>query len=384
MSANEDFTAPLTGVKVIELGALVASPYAGMLLADLGAEVIKVEPPEGDMARAFAPFVNGESAFFMAVNRTKKSVVLDVKKDRDLQILHELIKEADVLIHNYRTGVAERIGLGYEELSQINSRLVYCAVSGFGPDGPMSSRPAIDLLFQAESGMLAITGNPDGPPSKVGTNAADVYSATTATVAILAALFRRTVSGKGCRVDVSARDAFVALQACWVSSFFATGEQQERLGAGSPFTAPTDVYPTGDGEIVLAVVNEKHWRIFCSTLGLEEYVDDPRFASNELRVAHGSVLRELVSRALADRSTQEWLDEFAKAQIPAGRVYGYADLEDDAQIAHNHMIVGFDHPTAGPVRTQGIPFWFNKEKTTRMWPAPTLGQHNSELDGGSS
>lgn len=380
MTTPTPSTMPLQGVKVIELGALVASPFAGMLLADLGAEVIKVEPPEGDMARAFAPFVAGESAFFMAVNRTKKSVVLDVKKPDDLAALRDLIRDADILIHNYRTGVAERIGLGFDELHALNPKLIYCAVSGFGPDGPDAKRPAIDLLFQAESGMLAITGTADGPPSKVGSNAADVFSATTATVAILAALYRRMTTGLGCKVDVAARDAFVSLQACWLSSYLATGVQQSRLGAGSPFTAPTDVYPTKDGEIVLAVVNDKHWDIFCETLELEDAVHDPRFADNESRVAHGEILRSLVSDALACRTTTEWLERFTTAQIPAGRVFTYADLEQDAQIQHNGMILSMEHPTAGTIRTQGIPFWFDGDKTGRIWAAPTLGQHTTEIN----
>jgi len=372
-------TTPLAGIKVIELGALVASPYAGMLLADLGADVVKVEPPEGDMARAFAPFVDGESAFFMAVNRTKKGVVLDVKDPGDLEVLHGLIRDADVVIHNYRTGVAERIGLGFEDLKEINPRLVYCAVSGFGPDGPMAQRPAIDLLFQAESGMLAITGTDDGPPSKVGTNAADVYAATTAVVAILGALYQRVSTGQGCRIDVAARDSFVALQACWLSSYLATGQQPPRLGAGSPFTAPTDVHRTKDGDIVLAVVNNKHWQIFCATLGLHAYVDDERFQDNESRVAHREVLKSLVNEALSQHTTSEWLEKFGSAQIPAGRVFTYADLETDPQIQHNEMILSLDHPKVGTVRTQGIPFWFNGEKTDRVWAAPTLGQHTREI-----
>jgi CoA:oxalate CoA-transferase len=182
---------PLAGIRVVELGALVAAPYCGMLLADLGAEVVKVEPPEGDMARQFAPFVNDESAFFMSVNRGKRSVRLDVKDPTALAAVKELVSRADVVIHNYRTGVAERLGLGYDDLSADNAGLVYCAVSGFGPTGPMAKRPGIDLIFQAESGMLSVTGTPDGPPVKVGTNAADVYAATTAALCIVAALGQR-------------------------------------------------------------------------------------------------------------------------------------------------------------------------------------------------
>lgn len=370
---------PLEGVRVLELGALVAAPYCGMLLADLGADVIKVEPPEGDMARHFAPFVNGESAFFMSVNRRKRSVVLDLKQPEAVARAHEIVKRTDVVLHNYRTGVAERIGFGYDELAALNGGLIYCAISGFGPTGPMARRPAIDLLFQAESGMMAITGERDGSPVKVGTNAADVNAATTAAACINAALVQRARTGRGMRVDVSLRDAFLALQACWFSSFLATGEQPERLGAGSPFTAPTDVFPTADDCIVLAVVNGKHWRILCGVLGLESLVDDSRFDSNEARVRNSAELRDLVSEVLTTRSTEQWIRVFDEARIPAGQVYDYRQVAEDEQIRHNRMVLGFDHPTAGAVKTQGVPFWLDGAKNADATPSPTLGQHTSEV-----
>ena len=370
---------PLEGVRVLELGALVAAPYCGMLLADLGADVIKIEPPQGDMARHFAPFVAGESAFFMSVNRRKRSVVLDLKQPEAVAWVHELVKRSDVVLHNYRVGVAERIGAGYEELAALNPGLVYCAISGFGPSGPMARRPAIDLLFQAESGMMAITGEQDGSPVKVGTNAADVYAATTAAACISAALVERARTGLGQRVDVSLRDAFLALQACWFTSFLATGTQPERLGAGSPFTAPTDVFPTMDGCIVLAVVNSRHWRILCGVLGLDHLVDDGRFVGNEARVANASQLREIVSEALAGRSTEQWIELFDEAGIPAGRVYDYQQVVADEQVRHNAMVLEFDHPAAGTVRTQGVPFWLDGEKNPDPAPPPTLGRHTREV-----
>ncbi len=370
---------PLEGVRVLELGALVAAPYCGMLLADLGADVIKVEPPEGDMARQFAPFVAGESAFFMSVNRRKRSVVLDLKQPGAVARVHEIVKQVDVVLHNYRVGVAERIGLGYEELAALNPGLIYCAVSGFGPTGPGAHRPAIDLLFQAESGMMAITGERDGSPVKVGTNAADVYAATTAAACINAALVRRGRTGQGMRVDVSLRDAFLALQACWFTSFLATGEQPERLGAGSPFTAPTDVFPTQDGCIVLAVVNSKHWRILCGVLGIEHLVDDSRFNTNQARVENSAELHELVSGVLTTRSTEQWFGVFDEAGIPAGQVYDYQQVVADEQIRHNEMVLGFDHPTAGTVMTQGVPFWLDGGKNADSTPSPALGQHTREV-----
>lgn len=373
-------TTPLSGIRVVELGALVAAPYCGMLLADLGADVIKVEPPEGDMARQFAPFVGGgESAFFLAVNRGKRSVAVDLREEQGRETVRDLIASADVVLHNYRTGVAERLGLGYDELDAINPRLVYCAISGYGPEGPMARRPGIDLLFQAESGMMAITGEADGPPVKVGTNAADVYAATMASTTILAALVERAATGRGARIDISLRDAFLALQACWVSSYLATGEQPARLGAASPFTAPTDVFPTKDDSIVLAVVNDKHWRIFRDVLELPIDPADDRYIDNEARVRNAAALRELVVVALSARTTAEWLDAFASARIPAGRVLDYSGVVDDEQIAFNDMILELDHRTAGAVRVQGVPFWFGGAKPTITVAPPVLGADSDEV-----
>lgn len=372
-------TRPLDGIKVLELGALVAAPYCGMLLADLGATVTKIEPPEGDMARQFAPFVGTESAFFISVNRGKQSLCLDLKDPQEVALVLELARDVDVILHNYRTGVAERLGLGYEVLGAINPRVVYCAISGFGPTGPMATRPGIDTLFQAESGIMAFTGMPGGKPVKVGTNAADVYAATMAASSITAALVGRQRSGRGCRIDVSLRDAFLALQACWFSSYLATGTQPEKLGAGSPFTAPTDVYETADSSIVLAVVNDKHWRLLCDVLSLNDVVADPRYQDNKSRVAHADDLRERVTQALSTRTTEEWLAEFARARIPAGRVMTYPEVEADAQILHNDMIVTLDHPVTGPVRVQGSPVWFDGSKPALETPAPRLGEHTAAV-----
>ena len=370
---------PLQGIRVLELGALVAAPFCGMLLADLGADVIKVEPPEGDMAREFAPFVEGESAFFMAVNRGKRSVALDVRDPDALECVKRIAAKSDVVIHNFRTGVVERLGLDDETLRSANPGLVYCEVSGFGPTGPYAGRPGIDLIFQAESGMLAVTGTRDSGPVKIGTNAADVYAATTAALCITSALVSRSMTGRGCRIDVSLRDALLSLQACWFSSFLATGQQPERLGCGSPFTAPTDVYPTADGGLVVAVVNEKHWRIFCDTLGLSQAAVDARFSSNALRVEHAEELRFIVSQVLQSRSTAEWLEVFATAGIPAGAVLDYAAVAEDPQIRHNGMVVEMPHSKGFTVQMAGTPFWFDRAKAISGGAPPALGEHTHEI-----
>jgi len=370
---------PLEGIRVLEMGALVAAPFCGMLLADMGADVVKVEPPEGDMARYFAPFVHDESAFFMAVNRGKRSMVLDLKKSRDRECAQAMAAKVDVVLHNFRSGVVERLGLSHPDIQAVNPSVVYCSISGFGPSGPMAGRPGIDLLFQAESGMIAVTGPPDGPGVKVGTNAADVYAATTAAFAIAAAIAKRARTGEGSEIHVSLRDAFLALQACWFSSYLATGEQPQRMGSGSPFTAPTDIFQAKDGEIVLAVVNEKHWRIFCATLMCEDLLEDERLRSNESRVRHAGYLRHRVTEALSARTVEEWLERFSEAGIPAGRVLTYEAVCSDPQIQHNSMVLQLNHDTAGVVRLQGSPVWTNGDKQVSLQAPPALGFHTEQI-----
>lgn len=370
---------PLAGIRVVEFGSLVSAPFCGMLLADLGAEVVKVEPPEGDMAREFGPFLGGESAFFLSVNRSKRSIVFDLKDGQAREVALRLVGDADVLLHNYRVGVAERLGLGYDELAQRNPRLVYCAVSAFGPDGPQATRPGVDLIFQAESGMLSVTGEDGGGPVKIGTNAADVYAATTAAMCISAALRERERTGRGARVDVSLRDALLALQACWAAVYLATGEQPPRMGTASPFTAPTQAFETANGVVTVAVVNERHWRLFCEALELPELADDPRYSSNVARVERRLELDDLLAPRFRSRTTGEWIERFDAARIPAGRVLGYREVFDDPQVRHRRMLLELEHPAAGRIRVQGSPFAIGGRALAEPSPPPMLGQHTEEI-----
>jgi len=374
---------PYEGLKIVELGSLVSVPYCGMMLGDLGADVVKVEPPAGDMSRKFGPFVGGESAFFLSVNRNKRSVVLDLKDEAARPWLLTLIDGADVLLHNFRVGVAERLGLGYETLAERNPRLVYCAVSAFGPDGPDATRPGVDLIFQAESGMLSVTGEDGGGPVKIGTNAADVYGATTALACIGAALHQRSISGRGCRVDVSLRDALLALQACWAAIHLTQGRQPPRLGTASPFTAPTEIFAAADGPVAVAVVNERHWQRFCAALDLgDEVARDPRFGSNVARVEHRGELEALLSPRFVLRTVAEWVDRFTSEGIPVGRVMDYADVFADPQVRHRGMLLEVEHPRAGMIRLQGAPFAFDGEGITAPDPPPALGAHTAEVLAG--
>jgi crotonobetainyl-CoA:carnitine CoA-transferase CaiB-like acyl-CoA transferase len=324
--------------------------------------------------------VGGESAFFLSVNRSKRSIVLDLKDERARDLALRLVDRADVLLHNYRVGVAERLGLGYDELSERNPGLVYCAVSAFGPDGPDARRPGVDLIFQSESGMLSVTGEAGGAPVKIGTNAADVYAATTAAMCVTAALAQRGRTGRGCRVDVSLRDALVSLQACWAAIYLATGEQPRPLGTASPFTAPTQAFETQDGLVVVAVVNERHWQLFCEALELGEAVaSNPRYGSNVARVEHRDELERLLAPRFRTRTTAEWIERFDRHRIPAGRVLDYADVFCDPQLLARHMLLELEHPTAGTVRLQGSPFAIDGRTQAEPSAPPLLGQHTDDV-----
>jgi crotonobetainyl-CoA:carnitine CoA-transferase CaiB-like acyl-CoA transferase len=352
-----------------------------MLLADLGADVVKVEPLTGDMAREFGPFVEGQSAFFLSVNRGKRSLAVDLKAEEARNWVVELARGSDVVFHNYRKGVAERLGLGYDDLGPSNPGLVYCTISAFGPDGPQADRPGIDLIFQGESGMMSITGEEGQGPQKTATNVADVYAGTNAALCITAALRERERTGAGRRVDVSLRDGLIAMQATWNALYFATGRQPPRIGTASPFTAPTQAFRTADGHLLLAIVSDRHWLRLCDTLGVAELANDPDFATNEQRVANRERLATIVADIFATDTTDAWLVKLNRAGLPAGRPMSFDEVFAAPQVRHNEMVVTYAHVRAGPIRVQGTPFWLDGDKPLTELPPPALGQHTRQVLG---
>ena len=365
---------------MVELGNLVAAPFCGMLLADLGAEVVKVEPLEGDMAREFGPFYGSESGFFLSINRGKRSLALDLKAPDARVWVLELIHRADVLVHNYRKGVAERLGFGYDDLASSHPSLVYCAITAFGPDGPQSERAGIDLIFQGESGMMSIAGEPGQGPQKTATNVADVYAGTNAALTICASLREREASGRGRRIDVSLRDGIIAMQATWNALFFATGRQPPRVGTSSPFTAPTQAFRTKDGWLLLAIVSDRHWLRLCETLGLgPDVTQDPDFSTNDLRVANRERLAAVVGAAIESDATDAWLSRLEAAGLPSGRLMGFEEVFSDPQVLHSGMVVTFEHPRAGTVKMQGSPMWLDGSKAIAEARPPMLGEHTRRI-----
>ena len=377
---------PLDGIRVMEFGNLVAAPYAGMLLADLGAEVIKVEPRSGDLARDIGPFIKGESAFFMSINRGKASLAADVKDPDVAAALRRLVLDADVLIHNLRPGAIERIGLGHLDVMVAAPRLVYAVISAFGTTGPWSQRAGIDLVFQGESGMMAISGAEGEQPHKTATTIADFVAGTNAAAAICAALVARSASGEGRMVEVSLRDGLMAVQAGWNAQFFATGEQPRRTGTASPVTAPNQTLRTADGHINLAVVSDRHFGAVCRLLHLDDLIDDPRFADNTARVVNREPLASALEAALGTDTTEHWMEVLGGAGLAVGRLLDFPSVFEDPQVTHNQMLVEMKHQIAGTIKVTGSPVRLNGEPARATVSPPALGQDSRRilLEGGLS
>ncbi len=369
---------PLSGVRVVEFANLIAAPYCGMLLADLGADVVKIEPASGDLGRAFGPYVDGVSYYFAAINRGKRSVVINPRDERSAPWVRRLCREADVLVHNLRHGAMDRIGLAYEDLVATNPGLIYAEVSAFGSSGPDAARPGIDIIFQGESGMMSITGSPGSGIGKTATTVGDYLAGTNAALAVSAALAGRATSGRGTKIEVSLRDGLIAIQSTWNAMYFASGEQPGRIGTASWFTAPTDTFATADGHLTLAIVSDRHFEILCEELGLD-IADDARYVSNESRVEHRDSLRLAVAAAFAEESTEVWIARLHARGLPAGRIMEISDVFADPQVQHNQMQAtttldgGQEVPITGsPLRIDGGPALADR-------PPPGLGAHTGEV-----
>jgi crotonobetainyl-CoA:carnitine CoA-transferase CaiB-like acyl-CoA transferase len=365
---------PLAGVRVLEFGNLVAAPYCGMLLADLGADVIKVEPPEGDLARHIGPFIDGVSCFYRAFNRGKQSFAADPKHPDARHLLWELARSSDVVIHNLRRGAMERMGLDYDGLAERNRALVYAVISAFGTSGPYADRSGIDLVFQGESGMMSIAGEPGGEPQKTATTIADFVAGTNAALLVAAALTARGATGRGGLVETSLRDGLIGVQAGWNALYFATGDQPPRTGTASPVTAPNQTFATADGHLNLAIVSDRHFLIACDLLGLEELPTDERFSSNQARVVHRNELASLVQEVLAVKPTDHWMALLGGAGLPVGRILTLPQVFSDPQVIHNQMVLSREGVT-----TQGSPLRSDGSVLMADRPPPALGEHTAAV-----
>jgi crotonobetainyl-CoA:carnitine CoA-transferase CaiB-like acyl-CoA transferase len=370
----------LHGLRVLDLTNQLSGPYCSMLLADLGADVIKIERPgSGDESRAGGPHVSGESAPFMIVNRNKRGITVDLKSVEGRAIAVRLARGADVVVENWRPGTAARLGLGWNDLHPLNPRLVYCSISGFGQTGPYAARGGFDRIAQGMSGLMSITGDEHGPPLPVPVPVADIGTGMFAAIGILAALQARSATGQGQLVDASLLETPIAWAVYEAAEHFATGAVPRRLGPGHRTNAPYQAFRTADGWINLGGGSPAFWPRICRVLGVEVLIDDPRFATPALRVRHREELERLLQARFVAAPTTTWLERLEAAGVPAGPIFTYDQVFADPQVRQRNMAVELEHPRAGRMRVLGVPYKLSATPAEVRWAAPTLGQHTDEV-----
>jgi crotonobetainyl-CoA:carnitine CoA-transferase CaiB-like acyl-CoA transferase len=379
---NDMRKGPLAGLKVIDLSHVMAGPTCTMLLADMGADVVKVEKiPGGDDAhRMLPPAIGDESAAFLMMNRNKRGMAVDLKSEAGRNALLRVLQDADVLVENYRRGTMEKMGLGYETLRALNPRLIYCTISGFGRTGPYADRGGFDLVAQGMSGLMSITGEgPGRPPMKAGSPVTDITAGILACVGILAALYSRQTTGKGQLVDTSLFEAGI-MQTYWQSAIcFATGIPPGAMGSAHPLNAPYQAFQTSDGWITVGAANQINWLRLLDALGARHLADDPRFSLNAGRMAHLTELTAALSRYFERETTEEWLQRLEKAGVPAGPVLDVKQMHSNPQALAREMIVETTHPVSGTVKSIGLPIKFSETPGAVTKPAPQFGQHTRDV-----
>ncbi len=372
---------PLDGIRVVDLSRVVAGPFCTMHLADMGAEVVKVEEPgRGDESRAFGPpFHGGESPYFLSINRNKRSCTVNIKHAQGRAVLRRLLERADVLVENFRPGAMARLGLDYEALSSAHPRLVYCSISGFGAGGPDAGRAGYDLIVQGESGLMDLTGQADGPPTRVGAPIADLATGLMAAQGILLALYARRTTGRGQHVRVAMLDAVASLLTYNTGIWFATGESPTRRGNDHPSVAPYQTLRARDGWMNLGIANDSLWRRYCDAVGRPDMRDDPRFATAPARVEHRQALVPIIEELTAARTVREWLDLLGAAGVPCGRIRNVAEVCTNPQLVERGRVVEQPHPTAGVVRTIGQPIELGDTPARMESAPPLLGEHTDAV-----
>jgi crotonobetainyl-CoA:carnitine CoA-transferase CaiB-like acyl-CoA transferase len=376
---------PLEGVRVLDLSRVLAGPYATMMLADLGADVLKIEHPErGDDTRHWGPpFAGSESAYFLSVNRNKRSAGVNLKDPEGVEKVKKLAASADVLVENMRRGALEKLGLGYEVLKELNPRIVYCSITGFGP-GEDQDRPGYDFLVQARGGIMGITGFPDGEPTKVGVAIADIVCGMQAAMAILAALYRRNATGEGARVEVPLFESQLSWLANRAQEYLVSGEDSGRLGNAHPSIVPYQTFDASDKKLALAVGNDTQFENLCRAIDRVELAEDERFAHNPDRVANREELVALLQEEFSKKTADEWVEEIRSAGVPCGPVNSLADVFSDGHVLSSGMLRDVEHPAAGALKMLASPILVEGERLPIRHPPPTLGQHSEALDDGWS
>jgi crotonobetainyl-CoA:carnitine CoA-transferase CaiB-like acyl-CoA transferase len=373
-NAGTEWAGPLEGLRVLDLTRVLAGPYATQSLGDLGAEVLKIEPPRGDDTRHFPPFVGRESHYFLALNRNKKSVVIDLKQEEGRELLLRLAEKSDVLIENYRPGVMDRLGLGYEALSAINPRLVYCSISGFGQTGPLRDKPSFDIVTQALSGVLSVNGEAGRPPVKLGLPIGDMVGGVYGPIAILSALYERNVTGRGRQIDISLHDGLIGMLGYLAQLAFLTGEDPEPVGSMHPTIVPYGSFPASDGQVIVAVLTEGFWDKLCEALGRPELAADPRFATLAARKENRGVLESLIADIMRTRTVAEWERRLQEYDVPYAPILGVSAALSQPQAVAREMVVTAEHRDVGEIRMTGRPVKFPGAPQRALAAPPVLGQ----------
>lgn len=383
MSTGQEVKLPLAGVKVLDISHALTGPFATMLLGDLGAEIIKVEKPgTGDDTRAWGPpFIEGESAYFLSINRNKKSITVNLKAPEGKEIIYRLAKKADVMIENFLPGTVQRLGLDYEKIKEFNPGIIYCSISGFGQNGPYRNYPSYDLVTQGEGGLMSITGERDGEPVKVGASITDIGAGMYAVIAILSALLTKKETGKGQYIDVSLLDTEVSWLTMSVCNYFASGKNPVRLGSAHPNIVPYRAYRAKDRYFILAIGNDAIWQRFCAALDLK-FADDPKFVTNKKRVTNREELDRLLTDIFIQKEAAYWVETLRAHDVPCGMINTISEVVSHPQVLHRGMVVEMEHEKAGNVKVSGNPINFSEMSVQYRLPPPLLGQHTEEILSG--
>ena len=371
----------LEGVRVLDCSQILAGPFCSMLLADMGADVIKIEKPNGgdDTRRMGPPFIDTESAAFLAMNRNKRSIVLNFKEQSGVQAMKTLVKDADIVIENYRTGTMARLGLGYEDLKNINPGIIYCSISGFGRTGPYANRGGFDLVAQGMSGLMSITGVPDSPPVKVGVPIADMNAGMFATYGILTAYINKLRTKKGQYLEISLLEAAIAYTVWESAGYFATGDIAEPLGSSHRNSAPYQALKTKDGHINVGAPNQSNWERFANAIERSDLVTRNEFKDNASRLVNRESLERELELTLTTKNSSEWLEVLEKSGVPAGPILNISEVWNDPQVEARNMKITLDHPTAGKITNIGLAAKLYSTPGRITKPAPLLGEHTREI-----
>jgi crotonobetainyl-CoA:carnitine CoA-transferase CaiB-like acyl-CoA transferase len=371
---------PLDGIRIIDLSRILSGPYCTMSLADMGAEVIKVEPPTGDDTRQWGPpFVDTESAYFLSVNRNKKSIVINLKEEKGKEILLKMVQNADVVVENFRPGTLDRLGLAYDVLKETNPRIILASISGYGQTGPYAQKPGYDVIAQGMGGLTSVTGEPGQSPVKAGFSLADIGAGMWAAQGILLALFAREKTGEGQWVDASLLDTMISWQTYMAGNFFASGENPKPLGGAHPNIVPYQLFESSNGYFNIAVGNDNMWKKFCTALGEEHLINDPKYATNSDRVQNRNELVHYLQASFYTKTSKEWVELFEEAGIPCGPVLQFNEIYEDPHVLAREQLLEVEHPTAGKVKMTGIPVKLTATPGKVETAPPLLGQHTKEI-----